>query len=279
MQKYSIQPLSTQPTHNPRYVVAIIGNPVFHTMSPVMHNAGYQHLGIPYIYVPFEVDPDVVADALAGAKALGIRGLSVTIPFKESVIPYLDEIDPLAARIGAVNTIVIDAGRMKGFNTDVQGVVAPLEKRVTLNQRRIVIFGSGGAARAAAFALREKGALVTICARNFKTAEKLVSDIDGVQFVPLSSLRSLDDFDVVVNATPAGMNNDTPFLLSLLSAEQVVFDMVYKPRRTLLLQHVELLGGAGVEGIEMLLHQGMAQFKLFTGKDAPEQPMRVALGV
>jgi shikimate dehydrogenase len=274
-----MQPLVTQSPQNPRYVVAIIGNPVFHTMSPSMHNAGYQHLGLPFTYVPFEVEPRSLGDALAGAKALGIRGLSVTIPFKESVIPYLDEVDPLAARIGAVNTIVIDSGRMKGFNTDVQGVVVPLERRRNLDQSRIAIMGSGGAARAAAFALREKGAIVTICARNLTTSGKLVSDIDGLRFLELSSLVSLCDYDIVVNATPAGMNNDTPFLPTLLSAEQIVFDMVYKPRRTILLQHIESLGGIGIEGVEMLLHQGMAQFKLFTGVDAPEQSMRAALGI
>jgi shikimate dehydrogenase len=244
-----------------------------------MHNAGYQYLGLPYTYVPFEVEHRSLADALTGAKALGIRGLSVTIPFKESVIPYLDEIDPLAGRIGAVNTVVIQAGRLKGFNTDVQGVVAPLEKRVVLNHSRIVIFGSGGAARAAAFALRERGASVTICARNLITADKLVSDIDGLRFVDLSSLTSLGGYDVIVNATPAGMNGDTPFLPTLLSSEQIVFDMVYKPRKTMLLQHIESLGGVGIEGLEMLLHQGMAQFKLFTGVEAPEQSMRVALGI
>ncbi len=263
---------------NPRYVVAIIGYPVFHTLSPVMHNAGYQHLGLPYTYVPFEVNPDSLAEALSGAKALGIRGLSVTIPFKESVIPYLDEVDPLAGRIGAVNTIVIEAGRLKGFNTDVQGVVAPLEQRVALNQSSIAVFGSGGAARAAAFALREKGATVTMYARNVKTAKKLVSDIEGLQFFEISGLASLAGYDVIVNATPAGMNNDVPFLPTLLSADQIVFDMVYKPRKTILLQHVESLGGVGIEGMEMLLHQGMAQFKLFTGADAPELVMRAALG-
>lgn len=274
-----MQPSGTQFGHSPRYVVAIIGNPVFHTLSPSMHNAGYQSLGLPYTYVPFEVDPSLLAAALAGAKALGIRGLSVTIPFKESVIEYLDEIDPLAAKIGAVNTIVIDRGRTKGFNTDVQGVVAPLERRIALNGIRVAIFGSGGAARAAAFALREKGAIVTIVARNQNTARKLVSDIDGLQFVELTLLGSLSDYDVVVNATPAGMKNDTPFSPDLLSAKQIVFDMVYKPRNTILLEQIRSLGGVGIEGIEMLLHQGMEQFRLFTGVAAPEQSMRVALGI
>jgi len=271
--------ITSQIKSNSHYVCAILGNPVFHSRSPAMHNAGYEFLGLPYTYVPFEVNSDLLSEALIGVKALGLRGLSVTIPFKEAIIPFLDELDPLAAKIGAVNTVVVEAQRLRGFNTDVQGVVLPLEKRLELNKSNIVIFGSGGAARAAAFALREKGAGVTICARNLKTAEKLIADIEGLRFIRLDSLTSLNDYDVIVNATPAGMNNDSPFVLTLLNSNHIVFDMVYKPRQTLLLQHVESLGAIGVGGLEMLLHQGMAQFKLFTGIDAPEEAMRRALEI
>jgi shikimate dehydrogenase len=261
----------------PQYICAIIGQPIAHSLSPRMHNAAYQHYQLPYVYLPFEIAPANLEVALMGARALGVKGLSVTIPFKEAVLPYLDYLDPLADKIGAVNTIVFEAGKLHGYNTDAQGVIVPLINYITLKGAEVLIFGSGGAARAAAFAVIDQGANATICARNSLTAEKIIKDLPGLKYLESNALVSLDVYDVIINATPVGMNNDAPFDLNLLTSEKIVFDMVYKPRITPLLNRAVEVEAVAIGGVEMLLNQGYAQFKLFTGLDAPQEVMRIAI--
>jgi shikimate dehydrogenase len=265
----------------PATVCLVIGSLVRHSKSPQMHNAGYEALNLPFSFFASEVSPDRLGDALAGARAIGIRGISVTIPFKERVASYLDKIDPLALKIGAINTIVNNNGVLTGYNTDAVGVVAPLQKIVRLNGLPIAVLGSGGASRAAAHGLAKAGAHVSIIARNRTAGEALAHEIENGKYTYLPELKNIDSFKVVINATPVGMLQEgakSPLEGLGVCSDHVIFDMVYKPRETELLRTAKACGAVVVEGIEMLLYQGMAQFELYTGVPAPELVMKEALG-
>ena len=257
----------------------IIGKPVDHSMSPAIHNAAFEKLALNYTYLAFNVDD--VEGAIHGMRALHIRGLSVTMPHKLEVMKYLDEIDPVAQRIGAVNTVVNNNGCLKGYNTDWVGFVRSLESQTPIQNKRIVILGAGGAARAIAFGLKEKGGKMTILNRTqeIEMAESLATELD-CSWGPLSQLESVTDADIVVNATFLGMpphENKTVVDSSHLRDNQVVYDVVYNPLETRLLREAKERGCRVIPGYEMLLLQGVAQFELWTGKTAPVDLMRTIL--
>jgi shikimate dehydrogenase len=257
----------------------IIGNPVEHSLSPAIHNAAFEHLGLNYVYLAFCVND--VEGAMRGMRAINIRGLSVTVPHKIEVIKYLDEIDPVAQQIGAVNTVVNEYGHLKGYNTDWNGFVRSLETHLEIQNKRAVILGAGGVARAIAFGLKQRGGAMTILNRavEIKMAQALATEI-GCPWGDLAQLEPITQADIVINATSVGMYPDvakTVIAIRHLRPEQVVYDVVYNPLETRFLREAKKRGCRVIPGYEMLLLQGVAQFELWTGKSAPVDLMRTIL--
>ena len=250
-----------------------------------MHRAGYEALGLPFTYVPFAVAPEGLEGALAGMRALGIRGFGVSMPFKLQVLPLLDRVDELAQRIGAVNTIVNDAGVLTGHNTDAWGAARALEEAVSLRGRRVVVIGAGGAARAVAFSLCSEGARLHLVNRTLAKAEALAAELGeafGEQAPSAGSLADLDlaECEVLVNASSAGMaeyGSQSPVPPEALANHLVVMDIVYKPIQTELLAAAAQRGARTIHGGRMLLHQACRQFELYTGAPAPLAAMNAAL--
>ncbi len=266
----------------------IIGDPIEHTMSPVMHNAAFRQMGIDYLYVPFKVKQEELAKAIDGVKALNIRGLNVTIPHKVAVIQFLDKLDHLAEKISAVNTIVNDDGILTGYNTDGAGFLqALLEKRIESRGKNTVILGAGGASRAISFSLADRGAHLVILNRRLELdwAEELASrisqtfskEVEALELNRENLARVLDRADIVVNATSMGMTPDideTPVTSDLLKPDLTVFDIVYNPIKTRLLRESEAAGARTVSGLDMLVWQGALAFEKWTGLKAPIELMR-----
>jgi 3-dehydroquinate dehydratase/shikimate dehydrogenase len=253
-------------------VYGVIGNPVGHSLSPLLHNTAFRARKFDAVFVPFLVRN--LREFLGSFKQLGVAGLSVTIPHKEKIIRFLDGCDPLAAQIGAVNTVVVrGGGRLYGYNTDYVGVLRSLEQRMTLAGSRVLLFGAGGAARAAAFALAQAGSIVCLCARRPERARALAKAVGG-HVVAREDLKQ-EFFDAIVNCTPIGMhpNRGTPLKSAELNC-RIVMDMVYRPRETELLKLARRKGIAVISGLEMFLAQGFAQYEIWTGERAPENAMR-----
>ena len=254
----------------------IMGNPVSHSLSPAMHNAAFAACGLNKVYVPFAVVD--VPGALDGFRALGVGGVSVTIPHKQAVIPHLDAIDPVADKIGAVNTLVIDGRRIHGYNSDWIGANQALETIVDLPASTVLVLGAGGSARAIGFGLQAKGATVIIANRTLSRGRALARDLD-CDCYPLAEIGGVAA-DALVNATAVGMTpmaDATPVPRSVLENIPAVMDIVYAPARTRLLTEAEQAGCKTVSGMYMLLFQGVAQFEWWTGRDAPVDVMREVL--
>jgi shikimate dehydrogenase len=246
-------------------------------LGAAMHNAGYRALDLAFTYVPFAVRD--LRGAIAGMRALGIRGVGVSFPYKQDVMGLLDAIDPVAARIGAVNTIVNDGGTLAGHNTDWVGAVRALEEATPLASERVLLVGAGGAARAIAYGLQGCGARVTIANRDFAKAEALGRAV-GAEARELSAVERAADYDVVVNATAVGMADvdpRSPIPEAAIRPGQVVMDIVFKPLETQLLAAARARGARVVHGGRMLLHQAARQFELYTGRTAPLDAMDAAL--
>ncbi|MGK3965736.1 shikimate dehydrogenase [Sorangium sp. So ce118] len=242
-----------------------------------MHLAGYRALGLDFTYIPFAVTD--VEGATRGMRALGIRGLGVSMPYKQAVIPLLDEIDPVAARIGAVNTIVNEDGRLRGYNTDWIGAVRALEEVTQLGGARVLLLGAGGAARAVAFGLAERGAAVTVANRDLEKARQLAAAVGGTA-VPLDAGALSPEHGVLVNATSLGMaevDPRSPVPEEALREDLLVMDIVYKPMVTELVEAARRRGASAVHGGRMLLHQAAEQFRLYTGREPPLDAMDEAL--
>jgi 3-dehydroquinate dehydratase/shikimate dehydrogenase len=257
-------------------VYGVIGDPVGHSLSPLLHNTGFVARHVDAVYLPFLVHD--LRDFLAAVPEFGIHGFSVTHPHKQGILKYLKECDPLASEIGAVNTVVVRRdGSLYGCNTDYLGVLRALEKKLRFKGSRILIFGAGGAARAAAFALVRSGAAVAICARREKAARELARAFGG-ETVPRAALRT-EFFDAILNATPVGMHPHdgvSPLAPSELHC-RLVMDLINRPQRTQLLKIAARKGIATVPGVEMLIAQGIAQWEIWMEKRAPEASMRRAV--
>lgn len=256
-------------------VYGVIGDPIGHSLSPRLHNTAFQARKFDAVFVPFLVKN--LRDFTGAIEPFGISGFGVTIPHKENILRYLDDCDPLAARIGAVNTVVVRGGEsLYGYNTDYVGVLRSLERRMNLAGSRVLLFGAGGAARAAAFALAQAGSIVCLSARRMERAQALARAV-GAQAVPREELRR-EFFDAIVNCTPVGMHphGGSPLGIDELNC-RIVMDMVYRPRRTDLLQCAGRKGIETISGIEMFLAQGFAQYEIWTGERAPEAAMRRAI--
>jgi len=266
----------------------LIGNPVEHSVSPEIHNAGYRALKLNYVYLAFRVED--LKSALDGIRALGIRGASVTIPHKSAIIPYLDELSELAKWIGAVNTVVNENGKLVGYNFDGQAAYLSLiSAGIRLEGRKIVMLGAGGAARAIAFTIaskRKSGEMVLMDIRD-KTAEALAREVSekigaNVRSVKMAQElleKELEDCSVLINASPVGMFpriNDSPVPAKFLRKNLAVFDIVYNPFRTKLIRDASKKGAKVIGGLEMLVRQAGEQFRLFTGKKPPLKIMMLA---
>lgn len=257
-------------------VYGVVGNPVGHSLSPLMHNTGFVARKVDAVYLPFLVKD--LRDFLKAVPVLGIRGFSVTIPHKQAILRHLEECEPLAAEIGAVNTVIVRRdGSLYGCNTDYVGVLRALQKKMRLAGSRVLMFGAGGAARAAAFALAKAGADVAICARREKAARELARAVGG-ETVPRRALRS-ESFDAILNSTPIGMHpydRVSPLTPRELNC-RIVMDFINRPEKTQLLKIAARKGIATVSGVEMFIPQGVAQWEIWTGQRAPESVMRRAV--
>lgn len=256
-------------------VFGLLGRPVGHSLSPAMHNAAFREVGLNAVYVAFPVTD--LAQAVAGLRGLALGGVSVTIPFKEEIIPLLDELDPQAARIGAVNTVVNQEGRLIGYNTDWLGAMTALKGQTAIRGEHVLILGAGGAARAIAFGVHQEGGRLALTDLDPGRAINLARELGG-EALPLGAL-GLCPATVLINATPVGMAPDLeaiPIAPELLGRFRLVMDIVYRPLATRLLKEAQARGCATIDGLQMLIHQGTAQFELFTGRDAPLATMSQA---
>lgn len=271
-------------------LVGIIGDPISHTLSPRMHNAAFEALGIDFAYVPFQADGAHLKDVIRSIGALGLVGINVTVPFKEKVLRYLDRTTPDAAAIGAVNTIVHDGRFLIGYNTDAEGFrLALLAAGLRLRGKRVLVVGAGGSARAVIHALAAAGAAdVVIANRTVAKARKLARTFGKREGrIRAADLEILDDIDfladrqLVVNCTPLGLKGSSFFDYAVESTPEdcLHFDLAYGKRPTPFLEAAAAIGRPVLDGRHMLAHQGALAFKLFTGRRAPLDVMLAALGV
>ena len=262
-------------------ICAIVGDPIKFTFSPKMHNAAYRTLGIDdkFVFVCCEVNRKYTSEIADFVRVMGVCGLAIANPHNTRIIQYLDEVDPFAELIGSVNTVVNKKNRLIGYNTDWIGAIAALELVTTLNKKKVAILGAGGAARAIAFGLRERGSDISIFARDIKKASALARRVGAVPLT-FEEIADVADYDIIVNATPIGkypFQNISLVPASFLNSDQVVMDAVYIPLKTQLLVEAEKTGAKIVSGMEMLLHQGAAQFEIHTDCKAPLDAMRSSL--
>ncbi len=251
----------------------VIGDPIVHSLSPVMHNAAFAHTGINGAYLAFNVKD--VTSAIAGIKGLGIKGMSVTIPHKISVMEYLDEIDEDAVKIGAVNTIINRDGKLFGFNSDCLGASSALLEKTDIKGKKVVMLGAGGAARAIGYGITSNGGDLTIFNILEDEGQALADDLN-VDYFHLSEYNKIQ-CDILINATPIGMTPDIdnmPVPETVLNKDMVVMDVVYNPLKTKLLKEAEEIGCKTVDGVSMFVYQGVAQFESWTQTKAPVDIMR-----
>ena len=273
-------------------LIGLIGWPVSHSFSPAMHNAAAQALGLNWVYVPLPVKLENVVTAVSSLPALGFRGVNVTVPHKQAVMPLLDALEPGAQAIGAVNTIVVGAnGRLTGYNTDWSGFLADLQANdIEIANRDCLLLGAGGSARAVAYGLAQSGARLHILARRGEQAGKVVADLrpylPTAHFteLPLAALREIAatlHAPLIINTTPLGMTpneasspwpSDLPF-----PADATIYDLVYNPRRTQLMEQAESAGCQAVNGLGMLVQQGAKAFALWTGVEPDTTVMARAI--
>lgn len=261
-------------------VAALFGYPVEHTLSPVMQNAAFQHLGMDCCYLPFPVPPEQLKQAVESVRALSLLGVNLTVPHKEAVIPFLDELDKEAAAIGAVNTIVNRDGKLIGHNTDGRGFMRSLkELGVQADGKKVLIIGAGGSSRAIGFYLSKETKMLTLYNRSREKAEALASDLrsTGGAVTVSAELSDLGGFDILINATPLGLKecDQMPLDPDTLAPTIVVCDLIY--HKTPLLSRAEAKGCKTVGGSGMLLWQGALAFELWTGVLPPIEIMRSAL--
>jgi 3-dehydroquinate dehydratase/shikimate dehydrogenase len=264
-------------------ITGIIGRPVAHSASPAMHNAAFSELGLDFVYLPLEVEDiseffDKLVNPTTRELDWNLRGLSVTIPHKSAVIPFLGKMDDISKEVGAVNTILLDGDQLSGFNTDVQGSMAPLQKISALRGESCCVIGAGGAARAVVYGLLKSGAHVSVFARNPEKAKEAIRQF-GVDIFPIESLVSHDG-RILINTTPVGLRrhgeDSSPVPAEALKDRGVVYDLVYNPLQTRLLTKAREAGCQTVSGLDMLVEQAALQFEIWTGQQAPIETMRSA---
>ena len=270
-------------------VVGVIGHPIEHSMSPPMHNNAFKELNMDYVYVAFHVLPENIEKLIESCKTLDIKGLNVTIPHKTSVIPFLDEIDPTAKKIGAVNTIQFKNGIAKGFNTDGIGAIKSIQEYTTLKGKNVLIIGAGGASKAISFTLiNENINSLVIANRSKENACNLIEnikmqcDFEEISYIDIiDSSDLIDDVDIIINTTPIGMypkhEVEPPIKTDKINEKHIVMDVIYNPLETALLKEARLNGATTINGTSMLINQGLESFKIFTGCKASYKSFEEAL--
>ena len=266
----------------------VIGDPIEHTLSPTMHNAAFNHLKLDFVFLAFRVKAAELENAMRGMRGLGIRGLNVTMPHKNAVIKYLDEVDPTVKFLGSANTILNDDGRLLGFNTDGVGALKALrENGVELDGKKLLLLGAGGAAKAIAFSIAKEVGELVILNRAPQKAKELAEALSvtygkkvvGEALSPSVIQKKLREADILINGTSVGMH---PHVSQSLVAPQwlkpdlTVMDIVYNPVETKLAKDAKAAGAHVISGVEMLLYQGAASFEIWTGRSAPIEVMRKA---
>jgi len=262
-------------------VLGVVGHPLGHSLSPAIHEAALSALDVPGVYLPFDCDEDSLEALLEAADRHHVRGFNVTSPHKETIVEKLDELDGDAERLGAVNTVVVGDGWTKGHNTDVFGFRLSLRSLgLRVGDRRVLVVGAGGAAKAVVSVLVREGAKVQVTNRTIRRAEVLAESFDEtVDAIPLDALARGGPWELLVNATPlgsAGLSNGLPVPAATLSKVGYVYDLVYNPPSTPLMDAARRLGKPTTSGLEMLLHQAAQSFELWTGRAPPVEPMRRA---
>jgi len=269
-------------------VCGVIGDPIEHSLSPAMHNAAFEHLKLDYVFLAFKVTTAEVENAMRGMRGLGIHGLNVTMPHKNAVIAYLDEVDSTAKFLGSVNTILNDNGKLLGFSTDGIGALNALrENGVNLSGKKVLLLGGGGAAKAIAFALAKEVNELSILNRTPEKTKALTDALSGKfgkkvtagSLAPSTIQENLQDADVLVNATSVGMHPNVEQSLvapQWLKPDLTVMDIVYNPIETKLAKDAKVVGAKVVNGVEMLIFQGAASFEIWTGCSVPVEVMRKA---
>jgi shikimate dehydrogenase len=269
-------------------IFGLIGDPIKHSLSPAMHNAAFKELGLDCVYLPFKVPKSMLADAMGGVRTLGISGLNVTHPHKEGVVNFLDELNPVAKMVGAVNTIKNLNGKLVGFNTDGEGAAqALINSTGKLQGKKVLVLGAGGAARAIAFSLIQNGVELSIANRTVSKGKALANSIEqqlGKRVKVLSMerdylTREIKNTDILINATRVGMSpaaNQTLVTSDMMHPGLLAFDIVYEPLQTKFIQEARKVGARTLTGIEMLIHQGAISFQIWTGMPAPVDVMRTA---
>ena len=258
-------------------VYGVAGDPIEHSLSPVIMNTAMRRENVNGVYLPLHAK--TLKDLIRCVREIPLHGLSITMPYKQAILPYLDNTDAHTTKIGACNTVVRGQdGKLYGFNTDAAGVVRPLEQRLSIESAKVLVLGAGGAARAAVFGLKERGAEIWILNRTSLKAQKLARQAKA-RTIKRADLRKIA-FDVIINATPLGMGNtrDCPLKDEEIQA-RVVFDMVYDPVETHLLQVARARGIAVIPGVEMFVQQAARQFEIWTGKPAPAGDMLRAVTI
>lgn len=259
-------------------VCCLIGDPVAHSLSPLVHNHGYQVLGLNYIYLAFRVKD--AGAAISGMRGLGIRGMSVTIPHKSRVLDYVDEIDGIVRKTGAINTIVNRDGRLKGFNTDYDAAIKALQEKTPLEGKKVVLVGAGATALTIATALKVKVSQLTILNRTPRKAAELAARVKADGSGGFEGFGEITHADILINATPVGMwpqVNELAVPAAYLHPGLTVFDLNYHPKETRLLGETKRAGGQVVYGYKMFLYQAARQFELFTREAAPVAEMEKVL--
>lgn len=286
----STTPLSAPALSGQTRIVGVIGWPIAHSVSPAMHNAAFRALGLDWCYVPFPVHPERLAQALAGVRGLGLRGINITVPHKQALLSLVDELTPEARAVGAVNTVIVKGETLLGHNTDVGGFLRALgDAGCDARGSSALVLGAGGAARAVVYALARVGAQVTLLNRTVSRAHDLAREFASLgagarlEAGPLDeqTLRGIaSSASLIVNTTPLGMwpeVDTSPWLEGVpFPADALLFDLIYNPRETLLMRQARAGGARAVDGLRMLVHQGAEAFELWTGVRPPIEVMYAA---
>jgi len=269
-------------------VCGVIGDPIAHSLSPTIQNAAFNHMKLDFVFLAFNVKTGELENAMRGMRGLEIHGLNVTMPHKNAVIRHLDEVDSAVKFLGSANTILNEDGRLSGFNTDGVGALNALKKNdVDLAEKKVLLLGAGGAAKAIAFSFAQEAESICILNRAPEKAAVLADALNrvfGMKVVggalsPNAVQKSLQDADVLVNATSVGMHPHVDQSLVVpqwLKPDLTVMDIVYNPVATKLAKDAKAAGAKVISGVEMLIYQGAASFKIWTGKSAPIEVMRKA---
>jgi len=278
--------------HNTK-VVGVIGHPIKHSLSPIMHNYAFNKLDLNYVYLPFDINPANLKEALRGMAALGITGFNVTIPHKERIVEYLDELSDGAKIVNAVNTVVNENGKLLGYNTDIDGIAKTLEAfKEKLNGKTVSLFGAGGAARAVIYTLITRFNIKEIniinrtveraeSLKDYFTSKLLFEKIKTYELIPPDLVKVLQNSTLIINTTSIGMSpeeDDTPTSIpESFNKNQIVFDVIYTPRKTKLLEIAESRNAITLNGLKMFIEQGAKAFELWTNKKMPVEKIEKIL--